>query len=230
MADTYNNLVSTMLNSTPEANATTSGSVADYVFIFDTSGSMSTYINQVKNIAANFTSQLTSLGVDYRLGIVEYEGAESISTYNFTNDVGTFTADVTTVADKAYYGGWEEYGLTAIETALSMNFRENATKHFIVITDEGYEEDSSASGTTIANLNSNSVKLDVIGATYYDCIGEWEPVANATGGHFYDINGNFNSIFTSIATGVDLTDFHMQLSRWSYNVSIQNSTDISSSV
>lgn len=199
----------------------------DYVFIFDTSGSMSTYINRVKDIAADFTSQLTNAGVDYRLGIVEYEDTDSIATYEFTTDLGIFTANVATVAEKT--SGADEYGLTAIETALTMDFRENANKRFILLTDEGYEENnygstsSLDSTTVIADLNNNSVILDVIGekdGSYYysnSCENEWTPVAQATGGDFYDINGDYNLIFREIATGKSNAEPHMQMSRWSYN-------------
>ena len=143
-----------------------------------------------------------------------------------------FNENILTVKNKV--GGIDEYGLTAIETALAMDYREGASKHFVVLTDAGYQEDSSISETTIANLNANSVKLDVIGMPYdkgtwtdqYECQPEWEPIATVTGGAFYDINGDYNSIFTSIGGGGAP---HMQLSRWSYNYNFPDSTSDNSS-
>lgn len=205
---------------------TTSGGTTiatDYVFIFDTSGSMSTYINRVKDIAANFTSQLTSAGVDYRLGIVEYEDADNIATYDFTTDIDTFTNNVSTIAEKAY--GGDEYGLTAIETALIMDYREGAEKKLILLTDEDYDDSSSTldSTTVISDLNNNSVILDVIGEKdsgySYSCEDAWTPIAQATGGDFYDINGDYNLIFGEIAVGGG----KMKLSNWSYHFNFPES-------
>ena len=215
----------------------------DIVFLFDVSGSMSYNINNVKNNVSNFVDYLKSGGVsDYRLGFVTFEGENYISTYNFTTNVEEFKSAVDAITT---YGG-EEYGLTALQAAMNMDLRENAVKEFIVVTDEGYEEndyysDSTLTATNIQTaLNNANIKVDVFGemgsysSSYYQsCQDDWEPLANSTNwagtnitGKFYDINTDFSVLFQNISSEITQVDptgnsdggftHRMSLAHWSY--------------
>lgn len=158
----------------------------DIVFIVDVSGSMGSYINKVQNALNNFADSLTAESVSFRLGLIEFES--SAMAYEFTDNVETFKNNL---GNLSIYGGTEN-GLNAIQTALSMDFREGVTKHFIMLTDEDYDDNNYSSsnldsGTIISLLNNEGVVLDVVGSTY-DGKDEYEPIANATGGNFYDIS------------------------------------------
>lgn len=195
----------------------------DIVFIVDTSGSMGSYINNVKNAISSFADSLSGESVDFRLGLVEfgYSGLYSennlyIKSYGFTEDVETFKTALTALNDSGAY----EYGLNAIETALAMDFRDGVNKRFIVLTDEGYQENNYNSASdlsysqTLSDMQAAGVTLDVVGETnmYEDgCQYEWEPLANATGGKFYDINGlnrdgDLTSTFEEIAGTIVYVD------------------------
>lgn len=184
----------------------------DIVFLVDTSGSMRSYIDRVKNALNNFADSLSNENVSFRLGLVDFGGTSSMydnsyyKIYDFTDNVEDFQNSLAGLRDTGAY----EYGLTAIQGALSMDFRENATKRFIMLTDEGYEENNYSynsdsyvqSETIVAALNNAGVVLDVVGSVY-DGKDEYEPIANATGGNFYDINAlDYTTILNEIVQGI----------------------------
>ena len=186
--------------------------IIDIVFLVDNTSSMSSYIDQVKNNVNSFANSLNGSGIDYRLGLVEFGDIydSSIKKYEFTSDIETFVADVNAID---LTGGYDlpESGLEALvdstNGALSMDFRPEAGKRFIIVTDADFHNqgesgngDSGAYLVTDDVLNqllANNVFMDVVG-TIYSSKPEWEPLANATGGQFYDIKGDFPSLFQSI--------------------------------
>ena len=196
------------------------GSTYDFVFLFDISGSMNSHIERVKEIAGNFAAQLQSSGItNYRFAVGEFGELDEIYAYPFangayfTNDINEFTAAAAQAADKASNGHADEYGLTAIHEAIyNLGFNPLAQKRFIVLTDEGYEEDNYSDSdsvdyaTILGELGATGIVVDVIGKTDSNCQDEWEPLAVATGGKFYDIYGDYNFIFQNIAlesAGID---------------------------
>ncbi len=209
--DTDTNTETTNTDST---NPVSDGSLlkgdTDIVFLIDTSGSMGTYIERVRNALNSFADSLSSANVSYRLGLVDfgYDGNGSsnnyIKSYSFVEDVESFKNEL---ANLPSYGAYE-YGLAAIDTALNLDFREDAKKRFVMFTDEGYEENTSQSETILAELGDADVILDVVGrmgTSKGDCQYEWQPMANATGGNFYDISsldGALNKIAENITTPV----------------------------
>ena len=190
----------------------------DFVFLFDISGSMSSYITRVKDIVGNFAARLQSSGItNYRFAVGEYGDLDEIYAYPFangsyfTNDINEFTTAAAQAADKASNGGADEYGLTALHDAIyGISFNPLAQKRFIVLTDEGYEENNRSTladgavdlNTVLGELGATGIVVDVIGYPDDDCQGEWEPLAKVTGGKFYDIRGDYNSIFQYITNEV----------------------------
>lgn len=188
--------------------------IADIVFLIDNTGSMSRYIEKVRNNINNFANSLKDSGIDYRLGLISFgDIADSkIKKYDFTSDTNTFIDEVNEVADNLTGGGdLPESGLEALMDsdtgALSMDFRSDASKHFVVVTDDSFHnQGESGSGNSSAYLETsdvenalldNDVVMDVVG-TVRNSKPEWEPLANATGGEFYDIDGDFPTIFDKI--------------------------------
>ena len=183
----------------------------DIVFIIDISGSMDYYIDGVKENVKNFATSLKSSGVgDIRFGLVSYEtyataknfSTDETSTY-LTSNVDDFTAALN---DLSIYGGIE-YGLTAVDTALSIvSDEDDTTKRFILITDEDFDDTNIFDVTDIDNkLKSREIVMDVVGDndTSYDyCRSEWEPLANDTGGKFYLLGEGFPEIFNNIVTDI----------------------------
>ncbi len=177
------------------------GGSTDVVFIFDKSGSMDTYISRVRQAVTNFAESLRDDNVDIRLGLIEYEDGNDIHAYAFTEDVDEFIANVNSVRTI----GGTEYGLTAIMSTLSgarsLQFRQDADKRFIVLTDEDFDDGSLFDvNNVISTLINENVIMDVVGELGGSCQREWEPLATATGGHFYDINlYSYNGIFEDIS-------------------------------
>ena len=153
----------------------------DFVFLFDISGSMDSYITRVKEIVGNFAAQLQSSGItNYRFAVGEFGNLNEINAYQFSNgsyftsDINEFTTAAALAADKASNGGRAEYGLTAIHDAIyGIGFNPWAQKRFIVLTDEGYQENDSATPaegatnleTVLGELSATGIVVDVIGKT-----------------------------------------------------------------
>lgn len=143
----------------------------DIVFLIDTTSSMSDEINRVKNSISNFADSLAAENVSFRLGLVDfgysYNGSSNqyVKNHGFFEDVEAFKNELSALTDS----GGSEYGLTAIQSALGMDFNEGVTKRFIMLTDEGYEENDYSSSSYIqydealALMNNAGVVLDVVG-------------------------------------------------------------------
>ncbi|MBO4401808.1 MAG: VWA domain-containing protein [Selenomonadaceae bacterium] len=186
----------------------------DIVFIVDTSGSMGTYITNVKNALQYFADSLKKEQFNFRLGLVDFgysgNGDKDIKVHGFasTNNVEEFK----TALEGLTASGGDEYGLSAIEAALTMDLNGDVTTRFIMLTDEDYDDTDTGtinleSDTIIDELNSRRIVLDVVGVTNSECEYDYKPLANATGvapanGNFYDINGILNDIFKKIAQGI----------------------------
>lgn len=193
----------------------------DVVFLIDKSSSMSSYIQRVKDAITSFANSLGSKSSDFRFGIVDFGQSENgglpvAKTFTLFNGITPyFTSNVeefTGALDINSNGGME-YGLTAIQTALTM-FQADprlSQKRIVVLTDAGYEGDGSEaedpSGLTSTDietaLKAANVKMDVVGEVGKECQTEYEPLANSTGGKFYDINGlSYYNYFEEIADDI----------------------------
>ena len=199
----------------------------DIVFIIDNTGSMGGYISQVRANVVSFANDLNASGQDYRLGLVEYgdNNDSSIKTYDFTTNIDTFVNDVNSIS---LTGGGDgaESGLEALETALSMVSDSANSKRFIVVTDADYHNQGESgdgdsttylnTATVVDHLKTANVVVDVVGTPYY-AQPEWdEPIAQATGGKFYDIDGSFPEILIDIVDNITGAST-MHMSRWSYS-------------
>ncbi len=211
---------------TPVVDPTTTTAVGqavptDVIFLIDKSSSMSSYIQRVKDAITSFANSLGSTNSDFRFGIVEFGQsqnsglpvAKTFTLFNgvtpyFTSNVEEFTGTLDTNSS-----GSMEYGLTAIQTALLMFELDPrlAQKRIVVLTDAGCEGDGSEaedpSGLTSTDietaLNAANVKMDVVGKVGYECQDEYEPLANSTGGKFYDINSlSYYNYFEDIADDI----------------------------
>ena len=205
----------------------------DIVFLLDNTGSMRQHISAVKNNIIPFANSLDEENINYRLGLVSFgdvnEEIGKVKNYGFINSE-TFQSNVETILNGINDndgGDYPESGLEALvqgdQSALAMINSSGADhKRFVVVTDASFHNqgesgdgDSSAyldSSDVLNSLNDAGVVLDVIGRKGLDssdsCQSEWEPLANATGGEFYDINGNYSMIFEEIADEIfdDISD------------------------
>lgn len=173
---------------------------ADVVFILDVTGSMGEEINGVKNNLGAFAQSLDSQGVDYRIAMVTFlDEVENI--YDFTGDVNLFQTYID--AQYAHGGGdWAENSLDAIYAATQLQFRDQASREFIWITDAGYHVNTGPTTLTVENvvdaLLVNGVTCNAV--TGSDIRVDYcEPITVPTGGDWFDIDGNFLDILLQIS-------------------------------
>ena len=181
--------------------SSSSGARADIVFVFDVTGSMGDEINGLKERAVNFADVLAAKGIDYRLGLVTF-GDEVQGVHDFTDDISEFKTWIEALSAS---GGADskENALEGLERATTLSFRGVTQKIAILITDADYHEaGESGDGTTdqtttsiITLLNSQAIVTNVVGKD----ITEYHQISSQTGGLFYNINGDFQSIVDQIS-------------------------------
>ena len=218
----------------------------DIVFLIDNTGSMSPYIESVKENVTSLVRTLQRKELDFRLGLIEFgDTAEEIGvpkkhdfseddfatevtspTY-FTTDVEKFIEKVNLIEAEAG-GDWSESGLEALMEALTMDFSESAFKNFIVVTDadfhnQGEYGDGDYStylnpSDVLATLSDSDVRLDVIGTVDYYTQNEWESLAQFTGGTLFDIQSDFTFVLNAITREQSIPENPLVYNNHSYYV------------
>ncbi len=180
----------------------TSGGVneADIIFVLDVTGSMGNEINEVKENIVEFTDSLTAQNVDFQLGMVTFLD-EIENVYEFTDDVQLFQEYVN---QQFAHGGGDmpENSLEALMAACQFEFRPEAKRVFIWITDASYHINNQYTSLTpqdvVDEMLYHSVDPSCIGNTTYQ-LDYYNQILFPTGGDFYDINGNFRDILLEIS-------------------------------
>ncbi|MEA1944312.1 MAG: vWA domain-containing protein [Euryarchaeota archaeon] len=180
------------------------GSMADIVFVFDDTGSMSWQIEDLKDTCISFADNLDASGVDYRLGLVTFK--DDVTVING----GVLTPDATEfkgwIEDLVAEGGgdWAENSLDALGTATTYTFRPSAQKIFILITDapphyagDGTTYTDRAVAGTITELQVAGAMTFVVGPDRSEYHGSGS-ISEETGGTWYAITDDFTSIIGAI--------------------------------
>lgn len=185
---------------------------ADIVFILDVTGSMSDEIASVRDNIIEFADSLNRQGIDFRLGMVTFLD-EIENVYEFTNDAELFKSNVN--LQYAHGGGdYPENSLEALYRGSEFQFRANAKRIFIWITDASFHEYDNVTSLVkqdvVDALISKGIQTHCIGNSveqlyYYDQI-----ILN-TGGNFYDINGNFRDILLDVSRLGGSPDFLLSM-------------------
>lgn len=192
-----------------------SSKIVDIVFVFDTSGSMGGEINELCAIAGEFAKDLKASRVDYRLGLVEFRdfplscddrretpcGETDDYAYkvrgdgNLTADVNTFSSWLKLLSAKGGADGPEAV-LAALRHAMSdLQWRSDAEKMIIVLTDAPPHPDGdccNAEGDTldgtIFGLTSQGARVHVIGPED----ASLKRISDDTGGQFFKIRSGLS--------------------------------------
>jgi len=180
------------------------GSMADIVFVFDDTGSMSGQIEDLKDTCISFADNLDASGVDYRLGLVTFK--DNVTVING----GVLTSNATEfkgwIEDLVASGGgdWAENSLDALGTATTYSFRPGTQKIFIMITDapphyagDGTAYTSRTVAGTITELQAAGAMTFVVGPDISEYHGP-DSIAYMTGGRWYAITDDFTSIIGTI--------------------------------
>ncbi|MBR2484533.1 MAG: flagellin [Oscillospiraceae bacterium] len=192
----------------------------DLVFIVDTTQSMDSMIENVKNNLNSYVNQLSNGGLNVRLGLVDYRDyndAHLFKPTNFTDSLAEFEASLGNLST-AGGGDPEEAGLEAImDGAFSLDFDADNQKVFVLVTDA----DLHVKGDTIGGnqspfkytMNEVAQKLleKKVMFTSVSNIGNGDAkaLANMVGGRFiaYDAAGFADDLMENAsALAKDLAD------------------------
>lgn len=178
---------------------------ADIVFVFDTTGSMGDEIEGVKNTSIAFANKLRDNNRDFRLGLVAFgdeirdvnnlDGSLTADAEEFKRWVGRLRADGG--------GDEEEMSLDALLEASEMQFRSDAQKILLLITDAPPHERNDGAGVSRVTAGGTAATLKDAGFTVYAVAyndGRFGQIVDATGGVFYDIyvDSDFTGIIDKI--------------------------------
>ncbi len=206
------------------AKDTTGGaSAADIIFVLDVTGSMGNIIDAVKNNIIEFADSLSQRSVDYRLAMVTFlDIIENV--YPFTSNVNDFK---NLVAQQNAHGGGDapENSLDALLRASQYDFRENAKKIIIWLTDVNYHIADNVTSQTIQQvvnaLLQKELLVHAIGPESYKQ-QYYDPFTMATGGNYYNIYGNFRDILLDISRIKTQDRYLVSYKRDQYNTLPEN--------
>ncbi len=196
----------------------------DFVFVVDKTGSMQPNIDAVKNNVISFTQRLVKRGIDYRIGLILFSD-EVEKVYQPTNNVYDFLDWISTV--KAYGGGDEkENALEALVSASKLNYRKEASKVIILITDAPFhQKGEQGDGTTNQDINSiiqlmqkHQMRLFAI---VPEKLTQYETIAKSTRGNWFDLDYPFSTV---------LDNFSNQLTNLYYVTYLSNKSEIPDSI
>lgn len=164
------------------------GAPVDVVFVVDASGSMQDNINAVAEHLGGMVDAYKASEIDYQLGLTHFtvENRQNrIRVFQLTQDLSKYKAALYEIQ----LGG-DEHELDAInETVMKLRFRNNATKHLILVTDEPF---TSLHGFTV----DDAINLCRKNKVYVNVLGIDNPkhkyLAAVTGGTWHPIPVNLN--------------------------------------
>lgn len=233
--NTEYNTIKTFMPPSQLTPVTTSSGKSDIVFIVDNTSSMGAEINNLKNNISNFVSALKGHNIDTQLGLIYYEDeSKNLGNTNGANvpaknlgfplDVDSFKNSITSMP---LGGGADipESGLEAIHLANSItNFRPDATKNYILITDAPVHEaikngfndinnnglqdpdepdlfDTKYSTHTIQSIidSLDQTKITIIGPEHSIIKSQLSQLSTSTGGSYLNVNGSYSEQLLALA-------------------------------
>lgn len=198
----------------------------DFIFVIDKTGSMQNYINSVRSNVTKFTASLVKRGIDYRIGLILFSD-ELEMIYNPTPDVQKFLIWLSEV--KARGGGDDkENALEALEATTKMQWRPEANKVAVIVTDapyhqkgeDGYGVTDQTTESIIELLQKNQIRVFSIVPPRFT---NYKVISSKTRGNYYDIDYPFSTILDNFSS--QLTNLY-NLTYTSNQESIPDSIEI----
>ncbi|MGE5480157.1 MAG: OmpA family protein [Chloroflexota bacterium] len=174
----------------------------DFVLLMDRTGSMQQNINAVRSNISTFSRNLMKRGIDSRLGLIIF-GDEIDKVYQPTNNILTFLDWISPL--QAQGGGDEkENALEALEALAKINWRREAIKVAVLITDAPYHQ-AGEEGFGLTNQTTNSIiELMQRNEIRVFCIVPprltgYQTIATKTRGSAFDIDYPFSTILDNFS-------------------------------
>lgn len=179
-------------------------------FLIDTTGSMDSYINGVKDRAIEFSNILSERGTKFKLGLIGFgdlNEKERPSVYNFTDDVEKFKRQVKNIP-RTYGGDIPESSLDALETGVQLLqnsvLEPNSQSIFILITDAPPHVPTNSGKSVEAickMLQEAKVTTYVVARRDKESLKSFDPIT-IPNGKYYDLNDKFYDILDNIARSI----------------------------
>ncbi len=180
------------------------------VFLIDTTGSMDTYINGVKERAIEFSNILRSKGTKFKLGLIGFGDLgekEKPSVYSFTDDIPKFQKQVKNIP-RTYGGDIPESSLDALETGVQLlenSMIESDTKNIFILITDAPPHVPTESGKSVDDicdmLKNKNITTYIAARKDKDSLAAYEPVTKPFG-KYYDLNDKFYDILDNIAMSI----------------------------
>lgn len=180
--------------------------LADIVFVIDTTASMNDKIDGLLQTCARFADEISISKIDYRLALIGFgdipNQGEDMSVFPFTTSVDLFKGGLTSIP-RTHGGPAPESSLEALCQALHYDFRYNALRVVILITDAPPHEPDTHQRThqdVIRYLKENDILTFCI-APDIPC---FRSIAQETGGELFVISQDvdFVSILERLSKSV----------------------------
>lgn len=184
---------------------------ADIVFAIDTTGSMQHSINKVKNNINLFVDRLTNeYNVKVNFALVDYKDIEEdgeSSTKVVKNGISNWFSNIDgykqAITRINVNGGGDgpESSLDALETARKLDYRKNANKFVVLVTDDDYKI-ANTHGITSILESANKLAVDGVTSSVITepyLFGRYNDIYSKTNGLCLDINSDFSSELLKLA-------------------------------
>lgn len=183
----------------------------DIVFLIDTTGSMGTYIRNVKNNINDFVNEIEAASITPNFALVEYRDItfdgqdstnvkENIDYSNWFKGAEEFKTELSKLTIDGG-GDTPETAIDALEMARQLDLRKSSQKFFILVTDAGYKISNNygiqSMDEMIELLNVDNINVSIVSNPTYQAV--YELLYKNTGGIFANVSGNFKDELLAIA-------------------------------
>ncbi|WP_281249751.1 flagellin [Psychrobacillus psychrotolerans] len=185
--------------------------MTDIVFLIDSTGSMGGPIANVKANITNFVNSISSAGINIQLGLVDYNDGVSSKVYPFTTDLEDFKNSLNTISVSGG-GDTPEAGLEAIQDALGISMRSDASKQFVLVTDAPVHDNNDGDGgdglsiydieEMADKLKAASIKLNIVGPTDSETQEQLMRLSPPTNGQYLNIYSEFSNELNKLAKAI----------------------------
>lgn len=177
------------------------------VFAIDTTGSMDTYIDGVKDKAVAFSNILLEKHIDFHLGLIGFGDLlekERPKIYKWTKDVLKFQKRVHKIP-RTCGGDIPESSLDALETCIALINHPKTVKTYksiVILITDAPPHIPTVSGLSVLDLKKQletyKITLYIVAKQDKQSLEAYEPLIGEAG-HYYSMNDSFHDILDNIA-------------------------------
>lgn len=208
MVQTYSS-ASALRSAATVANVEIKGQV-DIVFVIDTTGSMGSYITNVKNNITAFVNEIEAAGISPSFALVDYrditcDGQHSTNVKqnngsNWFKKADEFKAEISKLSVSGG-GDTPESAIDGLEMARQLDLRSSSQKFFVLVTDADYKVNNNygikSMNEMVDLLVNDDINVSVVSNSYYQ--STYKSLYEGAGGIFADVSGNFKDKLLAIA-------------------------------